>query len=515
VIEYNPPGFRAIWPFAWSNDGVLIGFAAIHQRTNTFSRVPGTLVQDRLRLWASGREILQTFAHTRSVAGSFLASAERLGITAVPLLAVYARASGPVPSSDLQALIDRLSAQICGYSRPLDGLFLRLSGTMLTDGGVSADAWLLQRLRETVGASLPIAVFLDQVANVDAELVSQATIVAGPQQWPPVDTPARVADLLERLVATVEGRIRPVTAVHRVPLLLPLAAQRTDREPLRAIAGHVRELESRAGVVAVTCFGGFPYADVPMAGAAVVVVADRSLTRAEEIAAEVSEHLWARRSALLEPGLNIEQAVHTAMATDQGLAVIAELGDAPEAGGPGEGTTALWALLDLGAQDAALAIVVDPAAVQDAVKAGVGSDVELSVGGKTDRRHGYPIDVRGRVLRISDGTYRRRGPLDSGLIESAGSSVVIEAHGRHHGRFALILTSEPVAANDPGLLQALGVPIEELRFLVLKSAVEYLAAWEPGAVSVLPAATPGITTPDLLFFPYERIPRPIWPLDPL
>lgn len=494
---------------------MLIGFAAVYQRTNTFSRVPGTLAPDRLRFWASGQGVVHTFAHTRSVAGCFLASAEQLGITAAPLLAAYARAGGAVPLTELEELTDRLVTLIRSQERPLDGLFLHLSGAMLTDGGASADAWLLRRLREAVGEVFPIAAFLDHVANVSAELTGQATIVAGPHQWPPVDAPARVTYLLERLVAAGERRIHPVTVTRRLPLLLPLAAQRTDREPLRAIAARLRALESRPGIVAATCFGGFPYADVPAAGAAIVVVSDGLPELAEEVAAEVAEQLWARRDELLEPGFNIEQAVHTALAAQAGQMVIAELGDAPEAGGPGEGTTALWALLDLGAHDAVLAAITDPEAVHAAMQAGVGSPVELSVGGKVDRRQGYPIDVRGYVQRITDGMYRRRGPLDGGLLERAGPSVLIEAHGRHQGRFALILTSEPVAADDPGLLLALGVPVNEPRILVLKSAVDYLAAWEPDAVTILPAMTPGITTPDLLFFPYQRIPRPIWPLDPL
>lgn len=494
---------------------MLIGFAAVYQRTNTFSRVAGTLSPDRLRFWASGQEVANTFAHTRSVAGSFLASAEHLGITAVPLLAAYARAGGVVPLTELEELADRLVTLIRSQERPLDGLFLHLSGAMLTDGGASADVWLLRRLREAVRDEFPIALFLDHVANVTTELGGQTTIVAGPHQWPPVDAPARVPHVLEQLVAAGERRIHPVIALRRLPLLLPLAAQRTDREPLRAIAAHLRALESRPGIVAATCFGGFPYADVPEAGAAIVVVSDGSPELAEEVAAEVAEQLWTRRDELLEPGFNIEQAVHTAMAAQAGQMVIAELGDAPEAGGPGEGTTALWALLDLGARDAVLAAITDPEAVHAAIQAGVGSPVELSVGGKVDRRQGYPIDVRGYVQRITDGMYRRRGPLDGGLVERAGPSVLIEAHGRHQGRFALILTSEPVAADDPGLPLALGVPVDEPRILVLKSAVDYLASWEPGTVTILPAMTPGITTPDLLFFPYQRIARPIWPLDPL
>ncbi len=492
-----------------------IGFAAIHQRTNTFARTSGSLLPERMRLWAIGSDVVRLFAGTRSAVGAFLDAAAQLGATPVPLVAAYARAGGPVPQDELGAVVDHLVTAIQEQELALDGLFLHLSGALVTDRGTSGDAWVLRQLRGVLGSELPIALFLDQCANVTPEMAELATLIVGSRRWPATDLSSSVSRALERLIATVERRIQPVVAVSSLPLLIPLSSQRTDREPWRSIIHRCRQWESHPGVVSVSCFAGFPYADVPEAGAAVVVVADGSIERAEEVVSEAVDELWRRRDELAVRELNIEQAVHTGMAAEHRRVVIAELGDAPEGGAPGEGTAVLWALVDLGVRDAALAALADAAAVQAAIGAGIGSRVELLVGGRSDRRHGYPIEVRGVVRRIADGVYCRRGPLDGGVAERAGPSVLIEAQGRHQGRFSLLLTSEPVPADDPGLLLALGVPPDEPRILVLKSAVDYLGAWDPGAALALPAETPGITTPDLRFFPYQRVRRPIWPLDPL
>ncbi len=492
-----------------------IGFAAVYQRTNTFARTSGSLLPERMRLWAIGSHVVDLFAGTRSVVGAFLDAAAQLGVTPVPLVAAYARAGGPVPQDELGAVVDQLVSASQKQELALDGLLLYLSGTLVTDRGTSGDSWILRQLRRALGNDFPIALLLDQCANVTPEMAELATLIVGSHRWPATDLSSWVWRALERLTATIERRIQPVVVSGSLPLLIPLSSQRTDREPWRSFMQRCRQRESQSGIVAVNCFAGFPYADVPEAGAAVVVVADGSAERAEEVMSEAVDELWRRRGELAVRELNIEHAVHTAMAGEHHRVVIAELGDAPEGGAPGEGTTALWALLDLGVRDAALVALADAAAVQAATRAGTGSRVELLVGGRSDRRHGYPIEVRGVVRRIADGVYRRRGPLDGGVVERAGPSVLIEAQGRHQGHFSLLLSSEPVTADDPGLLLALGIPPDEPRILVLKSAVDYLGAWAPNTVLALPAETPGITTPDLCFFPYQRVRRPIWPLDPL
>ena len=394
------------------------------------------------------------------------------------------------------------------------GLFVHLSGNLVTDRETSGDTWILRRLRDCLRVEVPIALFLDGSANVTPDMGRLATLVVGPHCWPPIDTPRRVWHALKQLVAAVEGRTRCFTSVRRVPMLIPLAWQRTDREPMRAFRSSLSRWESVPGIMAANCFAGFPYGDIPETGASVVVTTDGSTEQAEQAAGELADALWARRDEFIERGLNIEQAVHTAIEASTHAYVIADVGDAPEAGAPGDGTAALWALIDLGIRDAALASIADAAAVETAIRAGIGARVSLSVGGKFDRRHGYPIDVHGYVRNIAGGVFQRLSPIDAGLVTWAGPSVLIEVHGRHHGRFMLAITSQAVPADDPGLLIELGLQPDEPRVLVLKSAVNYVAAWDRPSVRTLPAETPGITTTDLAFFSYHRLRRPIWPLDP-
>jgi microcystin degradation protein MlrC len=58
-----------------------------------------------------------------------------------------------------------------------------------------------------------------------------------------------------------------------------------------------------------------------------------------------------------------------------------------------------------------------------------------------------------------------------------------------------------------------GVIPEEKSVVVVKSAQHFLAAYGPMAREVILVDAAGITSPDLKKFPYQKIRRPIWPLD--
>ena len=54
----------------------------------------------------------------------------------------------------------------------------------------------------------------------------------------------------------------------------------------------------------------------------------------------------------------------------------------------------LQALIDAGIENVAFGTIYDPAAVQQATKAGVGSEIEVSLGGHTDASMGAPVKAK-------------------------------------------------------------------------------------------------------------------------
>ena len=58
------------------------------------------------------------------------------------------------------------------------------------------------------------------------------------------------------------------------------------------------------------------------------------------------------------------------------------------------------------------------------------------------------------------------------------------------------------------------MPPEQQKMIVVKSAVAYRAAYLPIAARVIEMDTAGLCSANLSRFPYQYLPRPIFPLDP-
>src|SRR5690606_36437820 len=93
-------------------------------------------------------------------------------------------------------------------------------------------------------------------------------------------------------------------------------------------------------------------------------------------------------------------------------------------GTPGDGTVVLAELLRQGAAEATI-VVNDPAAVQAAFAAGLGGEVAMEVGGKTDRLHGDPVPIRGRVGYLGDGRWTHEGSENAGVPVDLGPVAVL------------------------------------------------------------------------------------------
>src|SRR5206468_1359091 len=123
----------------------------------------------------------------------------------------------------------------------------------------------------------------------------------------------------------------------------------------------------------------------------------------------------------------------------QGRVVLVDAADAPSSGASGDSNAILSELLRQKCTRTALIPVVDAAAVEKALGAGIGSMITLPVGGSLDPRF-KPIEVTGRVRVLSDGQMVSES---HGEAWCAGNTAVVQC-----GPFTLVLTSRPVSLYD-------------------------------------------------------------------
>jgi microcystin degradation protein MlrC len=345
-------------------------------------------------------------------------------------------------------------------------------------------------------------------------MMRETDAFVGYKEYPHTDTPETGAQALGILVDMIAGRVKPTMAHVRLPLIAPNQSMVTTwQSPLKIAIDRAREMEGEPGVLAATVLGGFPFADVPFAGVATIVVTDNDPDKARAYANELASICWTRRADFTIHPTPAADAIREALSGEPGsVYVLADISDSGASGTAGDGTLILRELLAQNARSAAFAQIMDPDAVHACEAAGVGATVTLTVGGKHDRFHGDPVEVTGLVRLIHEGSFMQTGPLGHGTVAGRGKTVVLEIGGR--GGIELQLTELRGHPSDLAFFRAFGIEPTERRILVLKSAAHFRAAYEPIATKVIEVEAPGISSPNLHSFPYERLRRPIYPLDP-
>ena len=167
--------------------------------------------------------------------------------------------------------------------------------------------------------------------------------------------------------------------------------------------------------------------------------------------------------------------------------------------------------------EAGLSVVVltdnDPEAVGQMIAAGVGAQITLQIGGKRDMPAiglvGAPLEVTGTVRTISDGEFTIRGPVYTGMRARMGRSVALDT-----GPVQIVVTERQFEPWDLGAFRSVGIEPTQKRFPVLKSRIHYRGAFLPIARGVIECDGIGVTSSDYSQFPFKKLRRPIYPLDP-
>jgi microcystin degradation protein MlrC len=238
-------------------------------------------------------------------------------------------------------------------------------------------------------------------------------------------------------------------------------------------------------------------------------VADKDKELAEKTTKELAELIWSLRRELKPDYLAVEPAVAAALAAKEGPVILADQSDNPGGGSTCDGTHILRAMLEKGIKDAAVALIIDPAAVAACHAAGVGATVELSLGGKArPDLLGAPLECTAYVRLLSDGRYINRGQINGGILVDLKKSAVVLIDG-----IQVIIGSNVTQPYDLEIFYAHGIDPARQKVLLVKSTIHFRAAFEPIASQIINVAAPGLLIMDPAQVDYKRSRRPIYPLD--
>ena len=480
----------------------LLGVA---HETNTFSRVPATY--DRFAIYR-GDEIVRQFGESHSTNAGFLEAAGRFGVEVAPLVFASTGPIGTITKDAFERIVGEM-LEVLRDRGPWDGVLLAQHGAAVSEEFPDADGEVTARVRALVGPDVPVGMTLDLHTNLSQKMIDNTTATVLYRTNPHLDPRPRALECAEIIVRTIRGEVRPVQWLETPPVVINIVKQFTGEEPMLGVMRDAEEVIARPGILSASVGEGYPYADVEEMGMSFLAIADGDRDRARDAARWMASQAWGRRHEFVGDTPSPAEALKAAMAADKGPVVLMDVGDNIGGGSSADSTILLAEAKRLGVRSY-LQTLYDPEAVAACVAIGVGSDVTLNVGGKTDDMHGSPVEVTGRVRIIFDGKYEDPTPTHGGgRYFDGGTTAVLETTDDH----TLVLTSQRSGNTSREQMYSVGIRPEQKKVVVAKGVVSPRPAYEPIAAQIILVNTPGVTTSDLSFFDYQRRRRPLYPFE--
>ncbi len=417
----------------------------------------------------------------------------------VPLTWAAASPSAQVTTDAFERIVGAIVDGLRGAGR-VDGVCLDLHGAMVSEAHDDGEGEILRRVREVVGPRVAVTASLDLHANVTRAMLEHSDALSIYRTYPHVDmadTGARAAHLLMRILETGHGFRK---AMHAFDFLTPIPSQCTLIEPCSSLYALLQRIEGRTGV-ALSFAPGFPMADFDECGMTVVGYGgtqDAAHAAVDELAGAIVDAESRFEIDLLEP----DEAVRRAIARGEVGApvVLADTQDNPGAGGNGDTTALLAAMLRQAPHDAVLGLLIDPASAKRAHEAGIGASLDFELGEISGVAGHVPLGGRFTVEQLGDGRFTCTGPMYKGFRMTLGPMALLRSGG-----VRVALASRKCQAADQEMFRHLGVEPSRQRIVALKSSVHFRAHFQPIAREVLVVRAPGPALADPVDFPWRRL----------
>jgi microcystin degradation protein MlrC len=313
---------------------------------------------------------------------------------------------------------------------------------------------------------------------------------------PHVDYLATREKAVGMLVRCLQEGIRPLQTRLPIPVILPGERTSTEWEPGLSVYAALAETDKQPGILDASIFVGYVWADEPRASATVIVTGTNEAVNRRE-AARLGQLYWEARHDFNfgVPTGTIDECIELALAAPEDCVFISDSGDNPTAGGVGDVPAFLERLLAYDVPSAVVASITDATAVAQCQAAGLNNTVTVSLGGKLDPVHGRPLPVSGRVIYLKE------------QAEVGGDIAVLQSGG-----LKVIVTQRRKPFHTIAEFEKLG--IEPLAHKIVVVKIGYLVPdLKRAAPKALLALSPGAVNQDIVSLPFQRVKRPMYPLD--
>ncbi len=476
--------------------------AGFQHETNTFAPTKASYESfvrgEDFPALARGDEIFGLLNVNIPISG-FIRLVREHGHSVMPVIWAGAGASAHVTTDAYERIAGEIVQAV--KTSAFDAIYLDLHGAMVAEHLDDGEGELLARIRAIVGAQMKIVVSLDSHANVTTQMLALADGIVAYRSYPHIDmadTGRRAGELLLAIAANGRPLHREV---RRLPFLIPVNSMSTMMQPARGVYDLLEELET-TGVLSLSFAPGFPASDFAECGpvvwgygfdpARIAQAVETLFTRVAQPEAQ-----WAVQFD--EPEAAVRHAMRVAETASRPV-ILADTQDNPGVGGDSNTTGLLRTLLKLGARDAAIGLICDPAAAAAAHAAGVGAQIDVALGGCPQVEGDEPLQARCVVEALSDGRFVYGGPMMHGKEADLGPMARLRIDG-----VRIAVSSAKAQLLDRNMYRTVGIEPEKMKILVNKSSVHFRADFAAIAEEILVVRAPGPFIADPADLPWKQL----------
>lgn len=430
----------------------------------------------------------------------------------IPLISASGGATGPIA----QPLLDEMITEIWDGIRsalPIHAVYLALHGSAKGTHDEDPEGTLLQGVRYVVGPSVPIVATLDLHANVSSAMAEQADVLIAYRTNPHVDIAECGKEAAETILHMMKG-MKTRSAFVKLPLIAPSPTQLTDERPMCDVLRYARSLW-KPPVINISVTTGYTHGDSPKSGMAVTVTTEGNEPAARSVAISVAKKLWEARDCFKLHLITIEQAISLAREAcanpETPPIIFADTSDNPGGGGRGNTIWLLSAFYEGGIRDCVIGGLYDPALAAEAQRVGVGRKFQAWFNRFEDDPLSGQFQAQAVVEQLHNGQCVGRKGVVAGQSLNLGPCCLLRIGG-----IRVLVISIRQQCYDPIFFEMVGVDLSQVRSVVVKSRGHFRAGFAEffGPDQIYDVDAPGLTARRLEAFSFQRIPRPMYPLDP-
>ena len=123
---------------------------------------------------------------------------------------------------------------------------------------------------------------------------------------------------------------------------------------------------------------------------------------------------------------------------------------------------------------------------------------------------GDPVRINGTLKHLGEVNYVATGPLENGITRRLGTVAVVAFGDRNH----LILTPSLHQVKDSAIFPAVGLSLDELDIVAIKSRIHFRAYYQDVAGTIVEIDAPGLGPADLTELEYREHPQGSLPTEP-